>query len=64
MQSEPNLILREILSRRLAPIDRFTQSFFTARSGKARANAPRSAFNTPRSVINPVTSRAGVTSKA
>jgi hypothetical protein len=34
------------------------------RSGNAADNAARSAFSTPRSVINPVTSRAGVTSKA
>ena len=34
------------------------------RSGNAAANAARSAFSTPRSVIKPLTSRAGVTSKA
>ena len=33
------------------------------RSGNAAASAARSALSTPRSVINPVTSRAGVTSK-
>ena len=33
------------------------------RSGKAAANEARFASSTPRSVINPVTSRAGVTSK-
>src|SRR5580765_5047805 len=32
---------------------------FVALSGKARANAPRSAVTTPRSAINPLTSRAG-----
>lgn len=36
---------------------------FPARSGKARARASRFAPNTPRSVISPLTSRAGVTSK-
>ena len=35
-----------------------------ARSGKAPAKAAREAAITPRSVIRPVTSRAGVTSKA
>jgi hypothetical protein len=34
------------------------------RSGNAADSAARSAFSTPRSVINPVTNRAGVTSKA
>ena len=34
------------------------------RSGKAAESAARSALSTPRSVISPVTSRAGVTSKA
>jgi hypothetical protein len=34
----------------------------SARSGNARANPARVAAITPRSVINPVTSRAGVTS--
>src|SRR6185312_13059541 len=34
------------------------------RSGNAEESAARSAFKTPRSVISPVTSRAGVTSKA
>jgi hypothetical protein len=34
------------------------------RSGKAKASASRSGYNTPRSVISPVTRRAGVTSKA
>ena len=34
------------------------------RSGKAAASDARSAFSTPRSVIKPLTSRAGVTSKA
>jgi hypothetical protein len=37
---------------------------FPARSGNAPASAPRSACRTPRSVINPLTSRAGVTSNA
>ena len=34
------------------------------RSGNAADSAARSGLSTPRSVINPVTSRAGVTSKA
>jgi len=34
------------------------------RSGNASDSAVRSAFKTPRSVIRPVTSRAGVTSNA
>ena len=63
--------------RRLAAIDRDAVRWIrhethsaalgavpVARSGNARANASRVAATTPRSVIRPVTSRAGVTSKA
>ncbi len=50
----------------LAPLGRDTRiPYFAAslRSGKAFANASREAATTQRSVIRPVTSRAGVTSK-
>jgi len=62
-------------SRRMAPIvtmdsrlrgnDRLMgYSAAPARSGKAPARPARDALSTPRSVMRPVTSRAGVTSKA
>ena len=50
---------------RLTAVDRHLQRHaHGTRSGKALASAARFAATTPRSVMSPVTSRAGVTSKA